>query len=120
MRLLETRTGQPIGCFKPGVPLIGGLETTQPARGVCDGLTIPANALGVVGNATVVQPTGAGFLTLWPSTALRPLVETANYNAGDIGNRHFIVGLGQADGAFKVFTLASSHLVLDLSGYFAP
>ncbi len=120
VRLLETRPGLPVGCFKPGVPLTGGAETAQPARGVCDGITIPANALGVVGNATVVLPSGAGFLTLWPSTAARPLVATSNYNAGDVGNRHFIVGLGQVDGAFKLYTHATSHLVIDLSGYFAP
>ena len=120
VRLLETRPGQPIGCFKPGVPLTGGAETTQTARGVCDGVTIPGNALGVVGNATVVLPSGAGFLTLWPSTAARPLVATSNYNPGDVGNRHFIVGLGNADGAFKMFSSATSHLVIDLSGYFAP
>jgi hypothetical protein len=120
VRLLETRPGLPVGCFKPGVPLAGGSETTQTARGVCDGVTIPANALGVVGNATVVFPSGAGFLTLWPSTAARPLVATSNYNAGEVGNRHFIVGLGNADGAFKIYTHATSHLVIDLSGYFAP
>jgi hypothetical protein len=120
VRLLETRPGLPVGCFKPGVPLAGGSETPQTARGVCDGVTIPANALGVVGNATVVFPAGPGFLTLWPSTAARPLVATSNFNAGDVGNRHFIVGLGQADGAFKIYTHATSHLVIDLSGYFAP
>jgi hypothetical protein len=73
-----------------------------------------------IGNATVVFPSGVGFLTLWPSTALRPTVATSNYNAWDVGNRHFIVGLGNADGAFKIYTHATSHLVVDLSGYFAP
>jgi uncharacterized repeat protein (TIGR01451 family) len=120
VRLLETRANQAVGCYLPGLPLISGVENTQPARGACDGVTIPANALGAVGNATVVTPNAAGFLTLWPSTALRPLVATANYNAGDIGNRHFIVGLGAGDGAFKLFSSATTELVIDLSGYFAP
>jgi hypothetical protein len=120
VRLLETRPGLPVGCFKPGLPLTGGAETTQTARGLCDSITIPANALGVVGNATVVFPVGQGFLTLWPSTAARPLVATSNYNPGDVGNRHFIVGLGLVDGAFKIYTHATTDLVIDLSGYFAP
>jgi hypothetical protein len=120
VRLLETRTGPLVGCFRPGEPLAGGSETLQTARGVCDGVTIPNNALGVVGNATVVFPGGLGFLTLWPSTALRPTVATSNYNAGDVANRHFIVGLGNADGAFKIYTYATTDLVIDLSGYFAP
>jgi hypothetical protein len=120
VRLLETRPGQPVGCFKPVAPLNGQQEYTQPARGTCDGITIPATALGVVGNATIVGPNGSGFLTLWPSATARPLVATANYNTGDVGNRHFIVGLGQAEGDFKMYSFATSHLVIDLSGYFAP
>jgi CSLREA domain-containing protein len=119
VRLLETRN-QPVGCFKPGVPLSANTETAQPVRGVCDGITIPANALGVVGNATVVFPSAPGYLTLWPSTAARPLVATSNYIVGDIGNRHFIVGLGLVDGAFKIYTFATTDVVIDLSGYFAP
>ncbi len=120
VRLLETRAGQPVGCFKPGVPLNGGQVYTQAARGLCDGLTIPANALGVVGNATVVFPAGIGFLTLWPSSASQPLVAASNYNTGDIINRHFIVGLGAADGAFKQFANVTTDLIVDVSGYFAP
>jgi large repetitive protein len=121
VRLLETRNNPAFpGCFKPNAPLNGGQIYTQPARGLCDGLTIPATAQAVVGNATVVFPVGGGYLTLWPSTAAQPTVATANYNSGDIGNRHFIVGLGNADGAFKLFSLAATDLVIDLSGYFAP
>jgi hypothetical protein len=90
------------------------------ARGMCDGLTIPSNALGVVGNATVVSPVGAGYLTLWPGTATQPTTATLNYNGGQIVNPHFIVGLGSSDGSFKMLSLATTDLVIDLSGYFAP
>lgn len=119
VRLLETRN-LPTGCFKPNAPLNAQQEYVQTARGTCDGVTIPTTALGVVGNATVVQPNAVGFLTLWPSSATRPLIATATYNPGDVTNRHFIVGLGSGDGAFKMFTLATAHLVIDLAGYFAP
>jgi RHS repeat-associated protein len=122
VRLLETR-GTPAnlpGCFKPNAPLNGGQTYTQPARGLCDGLTIPATALGVVGNATVVFPAGNGYLTVWPSNATQPLIATSNYNAGQIFNRHFITGLGNADGAFKLFSQFTTDLVVDLSGYFTP
>ncbi|MDQ3009631.1 MAG: putative Ig domain-containing protein [Acidobacteriota bacterium] len=121
VRLLETRNvlGFP-GCFKPNAPLNGNQVYIQSARGTCDGLTIPTTALGVVGNATVVSPAAGGYLTLWPSTAAQPTVATANYNGGQIVNRHFIVGLGNADGAFKMFSYATTDLVIDLTGYFAP
>ncbi|MDQ3010425.1 MAG: SBBP repeat-containing protein [Acidobacteriota bacterium] len=121
VRLLETRNVLAFpGCFKPNAPLNGNQIYTQAARGVCDGLTIPASALGVVGNATTVSPQGGGYLTLWPSTATQPTAATANYNTGEIVNRHFIVGLGNADGSFKMFSYAMTDLVIDLTGYFAP
>ena len=92
---------------------------TQPARGVCEGVTIANNALGIVGNATVVNPQG-GYLTCWPSDAQQPLVASSNFRVGQIFNRHFTVGLGQADGAFKLFSFLTTDLVIDVSGYFAP
>ena len=122
IRLLETRStpANLPGCFKPNAPLNGNQVYTQPARGLCDGLTIPATALGVVGNATVVFPTGSGYLTAWPSNATQPVIATSNYNAGEVVNRHFITGLGNADGAFKQYSLATTELVVDLTGYFTP
>ncbi|MGH9798934.1 MAG: hypothetical protein ACRD82_01080, partial [Blastocatellia bacterium] len=119
VRLFESRPGQ-VGCTTPGVPLTGGATTTQNARGVCDGVTIANSALAIVGNATVVTPSAMGYLTFWPSTATMPLAAASNYTAGKTFNRHFIVGLGAADGAFNMFSLATTHLVIDVSGYFAP
>lgn len=119
VRLLETRVGQPVGCFLPNAPITGNTEFTQPARGTCDGLTVPVTALGIVGNATVVNPIG-GFLTLWPSGAVRPLVASSNFNFGQIVNRHFTVGLGNGDGAFKIYASNTTDLVIDVSGFFAP
>jgi hypothetical protein len=117
VRLLETRVGFG-GCYAPAAPILGGTERTQPARGVCDGVTIANTALAVVGNATVVNSNG-GFLTFWPSNVPRPLVATSNYTVGQVFNRHFTVGLGP-DGAFKIFPQFTTDLVIDVSGYFAP
>ena len=117
VRLLDSRSGEP-GCFTPGTPFVGATEYSQQARGTCGGQTVPAAALAVVGNVTTVNPL-AGFLTLWPSNVARPLVATSNFNTGQIVNRHFMVGLG-GDGTFKLFASATTDLVFDLSGYFAP
>jgi len=118
VRLLETRLAQS-GCFAPGSPITGNVDFTQQARVTCEALTIPAAALGIVGNATAVQPPGPGFLTLWPSNAIRPTVSALNYGTAEVVNRHFTVGLG-TDGAFKLFSPQTMNLVIDLSGYFAP
>ncbi|MBS1790757.1 MAG: putative Ig domain-containing protein [Acidobacteria bacterium] len=121
VRLLDTRNDpNSPGCYKPNAPLNASQVYTQPARGVCDSLTIPSSASAVVGNATVVFPGANGFLTLWPSAASQPTTAVSNYKAGQIVNRHFIVGLGGIDGAFKMLSASQTDLVIDLSGYFAP
>ncbi len=120
VRLLETRDNPAFpGCYKPNAPIVGGVVRTQPARGVCDGLTIASNALGIVGNATVVNNNG-GYLTFWPSDATQPLVATSNFLPGQIFNRHFTVGLSAGPGAFKIFSAQTTDLVIDVTGYFAP
>lgn len=119
VRLLETRAGF-TGCYITGVPLVGGITRTQPAQGLCNGVTIASNALAVIGNATVIFPQSGGYLTFWPSDAAQPTVAASNFAAGQVFNRHFTVGLGSADGAFKIFTSATTDLVIDVSGFFAP
>ncbi len=118
IRLLETRAGQS-GCDTPGAPIAGGTSRTQPGRVTCNGVTIPTAAQALVGNATVIAPSAAGFITLYPSSAAQPLVSNGNYVGGDIVNTPFTVGLG-TDGAFKIFTLATTHIVVDVLGYFSP
>ncbi len=116
MRLLDTRSGQP-ACFTPGVPINGGATLTQLARNTCG---IPANAQAVTGNVTVVTPPAGGFLTIYPSDATQPLAANTNYVAGEILNNVFTVGLGVADGSLKIFAQTTTHVVMDITGYYAP
>ncbi len=118
IRLLETRAGL-TGCYTPNAPLGAASTRNQQARGLCSGVTIANDARGLVGNATVVGPLAAGYLTFWPNGAAQPLVAASNYNAGAVFNRHFTVGLG-VDGVFNIFTAAQTELVLDVTGFFAP
>ena len=119
VRLLETRPTY-TGCTSLGAPIPSLGMLMQVARGTCDGMMIANSALAIVGNATVVDPGGIGFLTFWPSNVLQPTVATSNYTTGQVFNRHFIAGLGSSDGAFKIFSSVTTHLVVDVSGYFAP
>ncbi len=116
VRLMDSRTTGASGCFTPGAPLQAGIEQSQLARGTC---TIGASAQAIVGNATVVNNPSNGFLTLWPSSASRPLVASSNWVAGKVFNRYFTVSLG-GDGNFKMFASTGTDLVVDVSGYFAP
>ncbi len=116
VRLLETRAGF-AGCTMPGAPINANGTLTLPARTTCAG--IPTNAAAVTGNITVV-PSGPGFLTLFPSSATQPTVANSNFAAGEITNNVFTVGLGAGDGAFKIFSSATTDVIVDVTGYYAP
>lgn len=117
VRLLETRSGFP-GCTNPGAQIIANGTLTLPARTACAG--IPASAAAVTGNITVI-PSEPGFLTLFPSTVAQPpVVANSNFQANEITNNVFTVALGANDGAFKIFTNATTHAIVDVTGYYAP
>ncbi|HNG34733.1 MAG TPA: putative Ig domain-containing protein, partial [Blastocatellia bacterium] len=116
VRLLDTRAGL-TGCTTPGAIINAGGTFTLPARTTCTG--IPANAQAVTGNVTVV-PSGGGFLTLYPSSAAQPTVANSNFGPGEVTNNVFTVGLGAGDGAFKIFASATTHVIVDVTGYYAP
>ncbi|MGH9803316.1 MAG: putative Ig domain-containing protein, partial [Blastocatellia bacterium] len=97
IRLLDTRPNA-TACIAPGVQITGNTSLTVPARGTCDGLTIPANAAAVTGNVTTVL-SGGGFLTIYPSDVAQPTVANSNFAVNQVLNNVFTVGLGAADGA---------------------
>jgi glucose/arabinose dehydrogenase len=121
IRLLDTRPGEP-ACDTPGSPLVAGVPRTEVAQTNCDGLSIPASAVAIVGNATVVnnlpgaQP---GFVTLYPTGAQRPTVSNLNYTAGQVIPNSFTVALGASD-AFNIYATSSTHMLVDITGYYAP
>ena len=118
MRLLDTRPGT-AACYTPGAPLGTGSTRTQPAAVTCEGLSIPATARAIVGNATVVSPAAGGYITLYPTGAARPTVSNLNYVAGQVVPNAFTVGLGSG-GAFDIFTPTGTHFIVDVAGYYAP
>jgi hypothetical protein len=118
IRLLDTRPGEN-ACFAPGVPLGNDAVVTQQAIGACSG--IPANAKAVAGNATVVNFISSGFhwITLYPSDTGQPNASNLNFSGNQIVPNSFTVGLG-ADGGFKIYSHASTHFIVDITGYYAP
>jgi hypothetical protein len=116
-RLADTRnpTG-PSG----GPALVGGTIRTFPVAGLCG---VPADAIAVAVNVTVVFPSGLGILTLFPSGITPPLVSTINFSAGQVRANNAILGLtGPTPGSVDAQTLLAgagrSHFVLDVTGYF--
>jgi hypothetical protein len=120
VRLLDTRPGE-AGCDAPGVALGNNATRTQSSHRTCFGVTIPSAAKAVVGNATVVNFISSGFnwITLYPSGAFQPIASNLNFIDNQVVPNAFVVGLS-SDGKFNIYSSASTHFIVDLTGFFAP
>ncbi len=107
-RVLDTRN--PLG----SQPFSGTLGVNV----ATSGCGAPANAQAFALNATVVPPAPLGFLTLWAQGATQPLVSTLN--AGDSAITSNLAIVPASSGSISAFASDKTHLVLDISGYFAP
>ena len=100
-----------------GPPLVGGADRVFKVIAQCG---VPAGARAISVNATVAQPTAAGYLTLYPGGAVLPTASSLNYRAGQTRANGAIVGLGPAGDVVVHCGQASgkTHFVLDVNGYF--
>jgi len=121
IRLFDTRATIPgfAACEYLNQPLLADSELAKQARITCDGITIPADATAIVGNATVTGAMGNGFITLFPDGQPRPPVSNLNYSTGQTVPNAFTVGLG-ANGMFRTYAFAGTHFILDVTGYYSP
>ena len=77
------------------------------------------NAQAYVLNATVVPSNGPmGYLTLWPDGQDMPVVSTLNAADGLVTSNMAIVPT--MNGSIDAYADGLTHLILDISGYFAP
>ena len=109
-RLADTRSGDGwVGSFarnagrRIDVAGVGGL----PATGV----------RAVVAQFTAVDAPGSGFLTVHPCLARAPQLSMLRYPAG-ANTAAMVNGVLSADGDWCVVTNASTHLVVDVTGWF--
>jgi hypothetical protein len=107
-RVLDTR-------IPSGSPPFKGTRDVNVAASGCGA---PASAQAYVLNATVVPSGVLGYLTLWPQGATQPMVSTLNAADAAITSNMAIVPT--TNGSISAFAQDPTHLVLDLSGYFAP
>ncbi len=121
IRLFDTRAPIPgfAACEYLNQSLVAGTEYNYLARVTCGSTTIPASAGAIIGNATVVTPSGAGYSLLWPNGQARPPVTNINYLTNQNVASAFVTGLS-ADGRFRLYNSVGTHFVVDISGYFAP
>jgi len=115
-RLLDTRngTGDIGGHFTSGESR--DLKVTPSAGGA-----VPASATAVVLNVTAVNPTGNGYVTVWPAGQARPLASSLNTQPGQTRPNLVVAKVGDG-GKLSLFTYGDGNgtvdLVADVVGYF--
>jgi hypothetical protein len=98
-----------------GGPAAGSVTTVKvTGRG-----GVPAGAEAVVLNVTVTEPQGDGFVTAYPCDVPRPTdTSSLNYTAGQTVPNAVVVK-PSASGTVCLYTMAATHLVVDVNGYLA-
>ncbi|HSL75113.1 MAG TPA: hypothetical protein VK853_11620 [Ilumatobacteraceae bacterium] len=79
---------------------------------------VPADATAVVANVTVAEPAMAGFVSVFPCGSW-PGTSSLNYAAGEVVANEVIAKLS-ATGSICVYTMATTHVVVDAVGYLVP
>jgi SpoIID/LytB domain protein len=108
VRLVDTREGfgAPLGVVPAGCTL--AIDTGA-----------PAGASAVMVNVTAVDTLFNGFITAYPCGQPRPNASATQAVRGGIVAGGAIVPLGR-DGRLCVFAHPTTHLVVDLFGYYSP
>jgi hypothetical protein len=82
---------------------------------------VPSGAQAITGNLTVVGQTGAGYVSATPTAQASPTTSTINVPMGDVRANGITVpldGSGDQHFVFKSSGGRTTHLILDVTGYF--
>lgn len=110
LRIMDTRAAE--------APAFGPAETR--VLQVTGRAGVPGNATAVALNVTQIESTGAGFITVWPTGSVLPVASNLNGAVGRTRPNMVVVKLG-AGGKINLFNSeGTSHLAVDVIGYYAP
>jgi hypothetical protein len=104
----------------PRVGALGPSETSpQQATGAVGDCNVPSTATGVSMNVTIVAPTAASYLTIFPANvATPPTASSLNWVAGQSPTPNKVDVKLSPTGAFKLFNRNGNVFVLgDIVGY---
>jgi acyl-CoA thioesterase FadM len=90
---------------------------------VVGGEFVPDDAVAVTVNVAAINPDGNGFMTVFPCGVEPPLASNLNVKAGERRAVGAIVELGntgEAAGKICVTGSATTHFIVDVTGYDAP
>jgi uncharacterized protein (DUF1501 family) len=113
LRILDTRVGI-------GVRGAVASRRSIDADGLCKG-NVPSNAKAIVINVTAVEPTGGGYITVWPAGEARPDSSNLNFVPGQTVPNLVITKVG-IEGMVSFYNEAgvsgATHVIADVMGWF--
>ena len=121
-RLLDTRpdgTGvvQRTGCIAASEGAGAGRSLTVTGTVNSQDTTVPDGAAAVALNVTVVNPSVAGYVTVYPTGAAKPNASSVNYTAGQVVPNNVQVAVGTG-GQINLFASGGCpQVIVDVVGY---
>ena len=87
--------------------------------GESGGCGVPTAATALVLNITSTQQAGKGYLTAYPSGAIRPNASIINFSGNTIANSTILpVCTPTCQSDFTIYAYTTTHVVVDVMGYF--
>src|SRR6202030_1022448 len=109
VRILDTRSGSPLGQNSTRTLVVAGT-----------GHIVPAGAVAVVLNVTEVNGTAGSLLTVYPAGTAQPKASNLNFAAGTVTPNLVTVAIPPA-GTVNIYNaLGTVNVLADVEGYFAP
>ena len=114
VRITDTRTGSQYPNAGKTLTAGGSLNIQVSGAG-----TVPTNGVSaVVLNVTVVGPTAASYVTVFPEGATQPVVSNLNFTPGETLANLTTVPLGASGGVTMFNHAGNVNIVVDVEGYY--
>ncbi len=112
VRVLDSRngTGAPAGRLEAGCTVTLDLAASP----------VPANASAIALSVTSTEAAEPGYVTVFPCGSALPYASNLNPRVGDPTPNLVLVPVDSATRKVCLFTFKATHLVADLTGWFAP
>ena len=115
-RVLDSRPGKVLS------GLSGPFKSSTPRRlDIAGHWGAPLSASAVTGNLTVVGQTAAGYVSATLNSEVNPMTSVLNFPLGDVRANGVTLPLNASGRSWFVYKAPSgrtTHLILDVSGYF--
>ena len=94
----------------------GSARSFNIPAGPCPGIPSTAGAYSI--NVAAVAPASDGFMTVFPTGAAQPTSSDLNFLGGKVIANAIVAPAGTG-GSIDVFVNVSTHMILDINGYYA-